>query len=297
MSQRSSECLEVSICASSRKRRRVAVAPTAAPREVHECNGMVIGGHGGGNEGQSLEEVTSRLRATVAELKRKREQLRLQRRRSKWNPADTPLTTRVALALLSLSPGEERPAREYLGSAVGADRCREALSSASLAAWLAAAGDFAVDAVLAPERSWGQRALREAHKFLEERRLRDWVRDANLGKGLAPKGRNLWREYCRRSARHREADPGGGYAGRQEKERARGQWLRRWARRWAVRRGKFKVGDRLSGPDLRKKAALGRAPFFAPEGSRFGLPGLPTAWTILGSKTRPKTATPEDIML
>ena len=237
-----------------------------------------------------MGDVMSRLRATVAELKRKREELRLERRRSKWNPAHTPLTTRVAMALQALAPGGERAAREYLESALGADRCREALSSPSLAAWLTPAEDFALDAVLSPTSTLGKRALREAHKFVEERGLRDWVRDANLGKGLAPKGRNLWQQYRRQIARRPETDPRGGSTGTGTNERARRQWMRRWARRWAVRRGKFKVGDRLSAADLQTKAALGGPPFFVSEGPHFWVRWSTSARTILAPKTKPNSA-------
>ena len=234
-----------------------------------------------------MEELLPRQRHVVAELKRRREQLRLQRRRNAWVPGDTPVTFRVALALQALAPAGETAATEYVRAAVGASRCRQDLSSPKFAVWLQEHENAGLDPVLSPSTDFGKRALRQAHTFLEERDLRNWAREANVTQRLAPKGRSVWREYCRRTESRvgevRSTGPGVG----DKTERTRKQWLRRWSRRWAVRRGKFKVGERLSAAQLQKKATIWRSPFRTPGAVHFSHRESTIARTFLASKVRP----------
>ena len=51
-----------------------------------------------------------------------------------------------------------------------------------------------LDPVLSPTTDLVKTALRRPRQFLDERALRAWKRDANVGQGLVPKGRNIWRE-------------------------------------------------------------------------------------------------------
>ena len=164
-----------------------------------------------------------------------------------------------------MAPQDEAAAREYVTVVVGAERCKDQLKSPKFAAWLQEHEEAGQDLVLSPTTDLGKRALRRARQFFKESGLRNWVRDVNVKKGLAPKGRNVWGEYSQRAATQGygsgATDPGSV----ETTQRARGQWLRRWARRWGIRRGKFRVGERLSAAELLKKAShfgTCRAPIF-----------------------------------
>ena len=101
--------------------------------------------------------------------------------------------------------------------------------------------------LLNPLSSRGQRALRDAHKFLAELSLYSWVRAQNKNKGLAPSNGALWMQWSDQSA---NSD----IATRAKTRRSRSQWLSRWGRRWTVTQGRFKQGDRLPLETLRAKA-------------------------------------------
>ena len=188
-------------------------------------------------------------------------------------PSDTPVSFRVALALQALAPDDEAAAREYVTTVIGASRSRTCIHGSNFAAWLKDHMEAGLEPVLSPTTDLGKRALQRARQFLEERALHAWVRDANQSKGLAPKGKNIWREY-RRSAGdqlHWIAVRCG--KGTEKAARARQQWVRRWARRWTIRKGQFKAGDRMSAAELESKAR-------PTAGAQFLIHGLPIFRTV-----------------
>ena len=101
--------------------------------------------------------------------------------------------------------------------------------------------------LLNPLSARGQRALRDARKFLAEFSLYTWVRAQNKNKGLAPSSGALWMQWSGQDA---NSDIAAGAKSR----RSRSQWLGRWGRRWKVTQGRFKQGDRLPLETLRAKA-------------------------------------------
>ena len=101
--------------------------------------------------------------------------------------------------------------------------------------------------LLNPLSARGQRALRDARKFLAELSLYTWVRAQNKNKGLAPSSGALWMQWSGQ-------DANSDIAARAKTRRSRSQWLGRWGRRWSVTQGRFKEGDRLPLETLRAKA-------------------------------------------
>ena len=101
--------------------------------------------------------------------------------------------------------------------------------------------------LLNPLSARGQRALRDARKFLAEFSLYTWVRAQNKNKGLAPSSGALWMQWS-----GQDANPD--IAARAKTRRSRSQWLGRWGLRWRVTQGRFKQGDRLPLETLRAKA-------------------------------------------
>lgn len=89
-------------------------------------------------------------------------------------------------------------------------------------------------------------AHRRAVAFLNERGLRDWVRDQNLAKACAPGGQAVRVEARRRGALRPPIDahePDSRPAACPGKKQH--HWVRRWARRWNLRRGRFQASSRL----------------------------------------------------
>jgi hypothetical protein len=178
---------------------------------------------------ENMEDVQCRLRTVQVQITRlRRQQRRASEKVSVPLGSRCPVSFRTALALQALAPKDEAAAREYVATLHGAGICKEEWKSLKFAALLQEHGEAGRDSLLSPKTQLGKRALCKARKFLQERDLRNWVRSANLEKGLAPKGRDLRAEYRRLDLSRDDEETRGNRCDKKH-------WLRRWARRWLER--------------------------------------------------------------
>ncbi len=100
-----------------------------------------------------------------------------------------------------------------------------------------------------PTSDVARKVAAAAQRYLQEQRLWTWVRAQNSNRSLAPSASACWKEWSHIS----DGDAGKGSSARAK--RSRYQWLARWRLRWGVRRGRFRLGDRLSVDVMRHKVA------------------------------------------
>ena len=111
--------------------------------------------------------------------------------------------------------------------------------------------------ILSPDTSAGQHHLKQARRFLDERRLHRWVDDTNKRKKIAPTSAVLLQETARSSAESTVF----GLVSPTTKHKSKMQWLRRWRRRWDVVLGPLAARDTLPPEQCRKKVAVKHSPF------------------------------------
>jgi hypothetical protein len=89
------------------------------------------------------------------------------------------------------------------------------------------------------------RAERTAKAFASEARLRDWIAEQNLTKGLAPVSAVVLAKL--------QTASGGPSGFKDNARKSKLQWLRRWRRRWAVSCGRLSPREQLTAEHSRAK--------------------------------------------
>jgi hypothetical protein len=184
-----------------------------------------------------LERQARELRRRAREIEEKCLELKRKALPCPGPAAATPWVRAVALAVLALTDRDFAAAVEYVRwKGRGADE-------ADVVAWCRAVPDADWQSLLhPPSGSQSSRQLREARKFLDERKVVEWVKHQNEIKGIAPspgvvldEGAALAKPPGRRSSQYK--------------------WLRRVVGRWGGRKAVFSSGESLPAESLHRKAA------------------------------------------
>ena len=221
---------------------------------------------------QRLRDVTSRLGALQAELRRAR-------RKVSRKEAVPEATWAVARAIAVLTHPDVGPAVDFIVRREAKfEGSRDSLER-KLQSFCDGRSEEERQLMMAGPMTKKDAALRaRAEKFLAETRLCAWVEEQNVQKGIAPLSGVLL-EQCR------------GRLGRPSvKRKSELQWLRRWRRRWGVTWGSFQSRDTVSLECGQKKACCSRL-----RGPQFGARELPQerTWAVRGQKKRGRIAAPK----